>query len=256
MKKTPCLIVSFLLSLVTNGAFAGNCAYGCPGGQSGQLIVRPIYTLQNDADSKFARWTAYQVTPVTIDGPSRSRNWKSDPDIDQDATLEPADYKGAHAALQTDRGHQVPLAAFSNTAYWSQTNYLSNVSPQSSNLNQGPWVRLETAVRNLARTGEDVFVVTGPLYEWYFGELPQANETHIIPSGFFKVAVTVNSGWVEASAFIMEQDASRQDDYCAKEVTIDEVELRTGLNIMPALPAYKEYPVEGRVGGLSASLGC
>ena len=45
------------------------------------------------------------------------------------------------------------------------TNYLSNITPQLSKLNQGAWKELETAVRKLSATGADVWVVTGPLLE-------------------------------------------------------------------------------------------
>ena len=73
-------------------------------------------------------------------------------------------------------------------------NYLSNITPQDSDLNQGPWVDLENAVRDVVRTGQDVYVVSGPLYEWYFATLPEVDELHSIPSGYFKVVITdVNS---------------------------------------------------------------
>lgn len=159
--------------------------------------------------------------------------------------------------IKTDRGHQAPLASFSNTSYWSQTNYLSNITPQASNLNQGPWVKLENAVRAHVRTGESVYVVTGPLYEYFFANLPRANERHTVPSGYFKVVMTISSsGWIEASGFIMEQDSGRRDNFCAKEVTINEIENRTGLNLMPSLPSYIEYSVEGRLGGMTSEMGC
>ncbi|KKO45464.1 endonuclease [Arsukibacterium ikkense] len=255
--KTITQFTFVIITLLYSGiASAANCVYGCPTGKSGQTIERPIYTLHNNSSSKFANWVAYQVTPHTIDGPSRSRTWRADPDINPAHTLEPADYTDAAAVLGTDRGHQVPLAAFSNTPYWAMTNYLSNITPQAANLNQGAWVKLETAVRNLARTGQHVYVVTGPLYEWYFGTLPGADESHTIPSGYFKVVITNNAGWVEASAYIMEQNLARAASFCPREVTINQVEARTGLNIMPTLPAYKEPAVEGQVGGLKKKLGC
>lgn len=254
MKLTPALfILSFLCSTTS---LADNCVYGCPTGVSGEEIERSIYTLSNNASTKFADWVAYNVTSLTIDGGTRSRNFKSDPDIDSDDTLEAADYTGAHAAIGTDRGHQVPLASFSNATDWEDVNYLSNITPQSSNLNQGPWVDLEEAVREYVRTGQDVFVVTGPLYESFFATLPGANESHTIPSGYFKVVITDVNGWVEASAFIMEQDAGRSDDYCETEVTTDEVESRSGLNIMPSLSSSKTSAVESNTGGLTIELGC
>lgn len=254
MKITSVLTASLLF--VCAQSIADNCTYGCPSGKSGQQIERTIYTLHNNASTKFANWVAYHVTPSSIDGPSRSRNWSADPDISSANTLEPADYTDAWATIGTDRGHQVPLASFSNTSDWRELNYLSNITPQDSDLNQGPWVDLENAVRDLVRTGQDVYVVTGPLYEWYFATLPQADESHTVPSGYFKVAITVVNGWVEASGFIMEQDAYRTDNFCSSEVTVNEVESRSGLNIMPQLPWYKESPVEGQLGGLTAALGC
>tara|TARA_B100000519_G_scaffold105273_1_gene91268 strand:- start:366 stop:1124 length:759 start_codon:yes stop_codon:yes gene_type:complete len=252
MKK----LIAFTLTICAFNAFADNCVYSCPTGQSGQTITRSIYTLNNNAQTKFANWVAYHVTPSTIDGPSRSRNWKADPSINSANTLEPNDYSGAWATIGTDRGHQVPLASFSNTADWQMLNYLSNITPQDSDLNQGPWVDLENAVRDVVRTGQDVYVVSGPLYEWYFATLPEADESHSIPSGYFKVVITDVNGWVEASAFILEQNAARSDNFCATEVTVNEVESRTGLNIMPSLPSYKENAVEGGLGGLTAALGC
>lgn len=256
MKLTTSVSLVAASLWLIGSASAANCTNGCPTGLSGQTIERPIYTLHNNSSTKFANWVAYKVTKDTIDGPSRTRTWKADPDIIAANTLEPADYTDAAAVLGTDRGHQVPLASFSNTAHWAMTNYLSNITPQAANLNQGPWVKLETAVRNFARTGQDVYVVSGPLYEYYFGTLPKADESHTIPSGYFKVVITDNAGWLEASAYIMDQSLSRSASYCPYEVTINEVEARTGLNLMPAMPAYKEPAVEGQVGGLKVELGC
>lgn len=254
MKLTPVLLI--FSSLLSVSSFADNCVYDCPTGAFGQEIERSIYTLSNNASTKFADWVAYNVTGSSIDGETRSRNFKSDPDIDSDDTLETGDYTGANADIGTDRGHQVPLASFSNATDWEDVNYLSNITPQSSNLNQGPWVDLEEAVRDYVRTGQDVFVVTGPLYESFFATLPGANEDHTIPSGYFKVVITEVNGWVEASAFILEQDAERSDNFCATEVPIDEVESRSGLDIMPSLESYRESAIEGNLGGLTAELGC
>tara|TARA_R110001606_G_C15400259_1_gene652790 strand:- start:7621 stop:8385 length:765 start_codon:yes stop_codon:yes gene_type:complete len=245
-----------IVSLWSSAIFGANCVYDCPTGVTGQEIERSVYTMSNNGNTKFADWVAYNVTSATINGPSRSRYWRADPSIDSSETLEPDDYTDANAVLETDRGHQVPLASFSNTTDWAMLNYLSNITPQSSDLNQGPWVDLETAVRNIVAGGQDVYVVTGPLYEWTFGTLPGADETHTIPSGYFKVVITDVNGWVEASAFIMEQNANRADDFCSTEVTVDEVESRSGLNIMPSLASYKESSVEGKLGGLTAALGC
>lgn len=255
-------IISALVLLTCSAAAAASqhCgSYGCPTGtpSSNDIVERPIYVISSNRSTKLADWAAYNVTPSTIDGPSRSRSWKSDPSISSAYTLEPSDYTDAWAVIGTDRGHQVPLASFSNTSYWRDTNYLSNITPQDSDLNQGPWVKLENAVRTYVRTGQPVYVVTGPLYEYYWATLPRANESHTVPSGYFKAVITIsNSGWVEASGFVMEQNSVRSSSHCSKEVTINEIESRSGLNLMPNLPWYKETAVEGATGGLRNELGC
>ena len=116
--------------------------------------------------TRFADWVAYRITKRSI-GPTAARVWKPDPWLADNETLEPEDYRGAFAALKTDRGHQAPLASFTSTPTWEATNYLSNITPQKSALNRGAWVKLESSVRSLARSPDTdaVYVMTGPLSE-------------------------------------------------------------------------------------------
>lgn len=221
----------------------GACPRGAPAGNA--MVVREIYALSSNPSTKLADWVAYAVTPLTI-GPSQSRNWAPDPWLDPDETLEPPDYNGANAALGTDRGHQAPLAAFSGTPHWPATNFLSNITPQMAPLNQGPWEELESRERMLARAGETVYVLTGPLFERDMDPLPRADENHRVPSGYWKVIVSGDGAG--AAAFIFEQEMPRGARYCDHEVEIAVVEDRSELALFP-----------GRTSGftgLSSRLGC
>ncbi len=158
--------------------------YGYPTGTpaTNDLIIRDCYALSSNDSTKFADWVAYRLNSETIFVPATitkevrlERVWKADPWLDPDETLEPTDYKGAHAALKTDRGHQAPLASFKGTGCWAETNFLSNITPQKSALNQGPWRILEDKVRDLAAK-QTVYVITGPLYEREMKRLPGADE--------------------------------------------------------------------------------
>ena len=44
------------------------CLYGCPYGapQANDLIIRDIYILSSNDDTKFADWAAYRITASTI----------------------------------------------------------------------------------------------------------------------------------------------------------------------------------------------
>lgn len=229
--------------------------FGAPA--TNDLVIRDIYALSSNDDTKFADWVAYRIDASTINGPSINRNWKSDPWLDAAETLEPNDYKDAHAVLKTDRGHQAPLAAFRGTGKAADTNLLSNITPQKSALNQGPWVRLETAVRDLAAS-ETVWVITGPVFERSMPSLPKADEPHKVPSGFWKIVAIEGGEGIEVAAFFMDQDTPRADDHCDHETTVDELEAKSGLDFFWDLEDAAEDALERGSDGtsLSPQLGC
>ncbi len=230
----------------------GGYPYGTPA--TNDLIIRDIYALSNNDDRKFADWVAYRLDPVTIGGPSKHRNWAPDPWLAEDETLEPSpdhgDYKGAYAALKTDRGHQAPLASFDGTPDWAETNYLSNITPQKSALNQGLWKELESEVRDMVNVHGLVYVMTGPLFERDTETLPNEDEDGEvkIPSGYWKIILVVREDeYIEPLAFIFEQTTPRSSDISKLRdhlVTIYEVEQRSGLDFLWDLPDRKENAIE------------
>lgn len=236
-----------------------HCLVECPSGAplTNDLITRQIYTLSNNGNTKFADWVAYTVTAATI-GRTQTRNWKADPLLPSSKTLEPEDYAGANATLHTDRGHQAPLASFTGTPFGSDTNFLSNITPQKADLNQGPWERLESAERRLAQqpAREALFGLTGPLYERTMPQLPRADEPHRIPSGYWKIVSVQQGDTIEVAAFIMDQDTPRGDHFCDHLTTVDEVEQRSGLDFFAALDDSLENEMEQAQGALAARLGC
>lgn len=161
-----------------------NCSVGCPSGGSEKTLNRHAYTLNNNGSTKFANWVAYKITKETP-ASGRPRNWKIDPDVPSTETLNPADYTGASIALKIDRGHQANLASMGGVSDWQTLNYLTNITPQKTDLNQGAWARLEDQERSLSKAPEvdAVYVVTGPLYEKHIGLLPGTKKVHTIPSG-------------------------------------------------------------------------
>lgn len=241
IKATTAMTMAFCL-LTSPRAFAApegelhtfHCLHGCPVGAPAidDIVVREIYTLASNDLTKMADWVAYRVTPETI-GPSGARKWSSDPWLSLDETLEPDDYDGAPAALSIDRGHQAPLAAFSGTPFASDTNILSNITPQGTALNQAPWQRLEARENELARAENiGVYILTGPLFERIMPAMPHADERHRVPSGYWKVIATADG---RMAAFIMDTAAPRSLDPCAARVTLEEIELRSRLALFPRL---------------------
>ncbi|GAB2195866.1 DNA/RNA non-specific endonuclease [Sessilibacter sp. MAH4] len=257
MKKLLLVLSFFLASTEVFAVNSQHCPGSCPSGtpSSNFVVFRDPYTLSNNATTKFADWVAYRITPSTIQG-GRSRNFRADPILFPSRTLEPNDYDGAAVQIGTDRGHQAPLASLGAFSNFEVLNYLSNVTPQAAGLNQGPWNILEDRVRRLVQTGgfSEVFVLTGPLYEFFFASLPNADESHRIPSGYWKVLYTNVNGNIQTAAFIMEQTTPRSANFCFQQVTIDEVEFRSRLNLFPNLSGASTF--EARTGLLRDNLGC
>lgn len=237
--KTYVITTAALLMSVSAAAIelhTPHCLYGCPTGAplTNDIIVRDNYTMSSNDFTKFADWVAYKVTEDTI-GSGCQRNWKSDPLLDENETLEPDDYKDANTTLSTDRGHQVPLAAFCGSASWKETNYLSNITPQKSDLNQGPWKHLEDKVRDLAETGKIVYVLTGPVYDHVMPSMPKADEFHVVPSGYWKTVVIEDNGKPHVISFLFDQSASRGADYCSFRSDLLVIRKITGLTLLQNL---------------------
>ncbi|MGD8717616.1 MAG: DNA/RNA non-specific endonuclease [Candidatus Zixiibacteriota bacterium] len=226
--------------------------YGYPTGAplTNDMIIRDIYALSSNDETKFADWVAYRLDEETVTGPSIDYDyWKTEPWLDAAETLEakpPADddYRGARAELGTDRGHQAPLAAFKGTDCWKETFFYSNATPQKKELNQGPWKNLEERVRGLVYAGHVVYVMTGPLYEYgtegEIPKLPHADEPHLIPSAYWKIVAirpTTDPDSIRAAAFIFEQDTPRNDAVLGHLATVAAVEDRSGLIFFRELPA-------------------
>ena len=223
--------------------------YGYPTGtpSNNDLIIRDIYALSSNDETKLADWVAYRLNKDTVTGDVKTkRKWKPDPWLEDNETLEENDYKDASAVLKTDRGHQAPLGSFKGTDSWQETNYLSNITPQKSDLNQGPWMILEEKERELAEAGNTLYVMTGPLYEREMPVLPKADDPHKVPSGYWKIIILPGKyiGSLKAASFIFDQDTPRNDKVTNHMCTINEVEERSGLDFLWEMEDVIEESIE------------
>jgi endonuclease G len=225
--------------------------HGIPVGtpSTNDLIIRDIYAMSCNDKAKFADWVAYRLDKSMIAGDARTaRRWEADPLLADNETLEPEDYKGMNKALKTNLGYQAPSESFKGTKYRYQTNYLSNITPQKTALNQGPWKRLESKVRRFVEAGNVLYVTTGPLYEKSMQDMPAADEIHTVPSGYWKVIIhqpnLKDPKTLKVAAYIFPQNTLRfakVKDHC---VTVDEVEKRSGLDLLWELTDDIEFHIE------------
>ena len=220
-----------------------HCPLGCPENPRGNdLIFGHIYSLSNNPTTKFADWVAYRVDVINF-GPSPMRVRTKESLLDHSETLEKEDYKGAISSeLKADPGHLAPLASFTGSYHWPELNHLSNITPQHKDLNQGAWVKLENAVRKAVSYKKSLYVITGTLYNRNMGQLPNADESHKIPSAYFKIVYDKKGA---AQAFLMEQTTSRDTHYCNKSVSLATISNKVSFK----LPKFEDSKViAGRLG--------
>ncbi len=220
------------------------------------LVIRDLYALSSNDETKFADWVCYKLTPhETMGTLDLERGWHTDPWLAENETLEAGtkekdDYFKANKESDYQRGHLAPLASFKGSRYASQVNFYSNITPQKSALNGGPWMRLEGAVRNLVVKYQEVWVMTGPLYEGDMPALSNAGEAHKVPSGFWKIIVIEDGEQTRAAAFIMGQDTDRKSKVSTHLVKIKDVEDRSGLKFLWELPDQER---EGLINALPSA---
>ncbi|WP_261371434.1 DNA/RNA non-specific endonuclease, partial [Yersinia frederiksenii] len=236
-----------------------NCLVGCPTGGSSQTIIRNVYTLNNNSDTKFANWVAYKVTKNS-QASKHKRQWAQDPDLPSSDTLAPADYTGANQKLAVDRGHQAPLSSLAGNVDSKALNYLSNITPQKAILNQGAWAKLEDKERALANdlNVTAVYSVTGPLFERNIGTLP-AKPSVAIPSGYWKIIfIGTSPDKGQYAAFLMDQNTGKSANFCDYQVTVNTIEAKTNpqLTIWPNLPTDIAQIIKSQEGTLAKTLGC
>lgn len=161
--------------------------------QSSFFIQREGYNLSYDAGRKNPAWVYEHLTQESIKGlTERSHLFKEDDFIPKHIRATLLDYKGSGF----DRGHQAPAADHkSSQIAMADTFYMTNMCPQCPELNRGYWSKLEKYVRDLTKTYQDVFVITGPLYLPYqdidgkhYVKYQVLGENNVaVPTHFFKV---------------------------------------------------------------------
>ncbi|MGH2612757.1 MAG: DNA/RNA non-specific endonuclease, partial [Rhabdochlamydiaceae bacterium] len=126
-------------------------------------LQRQGYVLAYDGRIRGASWVYEELTASSlVSKVHRSHfNFMEDPNIPTHLRSTKEDFKGSGY----DRGHLRPAAnAKSNAETMKDTFYLSNISPQNPQLNRKYWAKLEKYVRDLTKSHDIVYVITGPLF--------------------------------------------------------------------------------------------
>lgn len=188
--------------------------------------------------NKTPEWVAWELLGTETDG-QVTRSNKFHTDFDVEGCPDTKDYTGSGY----DRGHMCPAAdqKWSSQAM-SDCFFMTNMAPQSHELNTGAWKTLEEKERVWAQRDSAIVIVAGPIYTSKRSK--RIGEARVrVPDAFFKCILAPYANPPRAIAFVY--DNARCPGNMADYVTtVDEVEAITGLDLFYALPDDIENEVE------------
>jgi endonuclease G, mitochondrial len=218
------------------------------------LAVKTQYVLSYNASRKTPNWVSWELNDDYLGSADRQDNYRSDSSLPSGmAQATPGDYSGSG----WDRGHMCPSAdRTASTTANGQTFLLTNMVPQATNNNGGPWAKLESYSRSLAQNGSQLYVVAGGV----FASSPARIGNGVaVPTDTWKVVVVL-SGSARGPAAVTsatrviavripnrDSAVSASDTWQRYRVSVDAIEAATGLDLLADLPASVENVVEARV---------
>lgn len=211
------------------------------------LFLKRTFAFSYNNDRGTINWIAWRTTMKDL-GESLPRP-QFEPDSDLPMVFNhtaPTDYSRSGY----DRGHMVPSAdRFGDEAANADTFLMTNIVPQSADLNQYVWEKLERYARGIVRRGSDVYTIAG-----VYGTKERIKGKLTAPTNCWKVIVVLSHGSplsVDENTRIIAVDIPNENGikniYWQKfRVPIREIEQKTGLDLFSILPRELQDKIETR----------
>jgi endonuclease G len=202
-----------------------------------QQIAHTLYTLSYSEPYELPSWIAYKLTPEQAKATGTFRDkYIADPLVTTGSAV-PKDYKDAPYIM----AQLVPVEdMFSSPQAVEESFMMTNIVPQKPAFNRFIWKVNGQLVREWAKEGNTLYILTGPVLTdvpfFTFGDNKVST-----PTRYYKVVLDVNGK--RAIGFLFRSNTANG---VAKSfaVSVDEVENATGLDFYPSLPDDIENEVE------------
>ncbi|HEX8247001.1 MAG TPA: DNA/RNA non-specific endonuclease [Pyrinomonadaceae bacterium] len=212
------------------------------------LLVNNYMAISYSRDRAIPNWVAWRVTRVDMGDVDREDSFRPDDRLPKGwARVTPADYTGSGF----DRGHICPNADRNGSPdSMASTFLMTNMTPQTPDLNRGPWQKLEAYLRTLVTRGSDVYVVSG-----VYGENGKIKKKVTIPTNNWKIAVAVPAGSgvsaVNETTRVIAVDVPnvkgiKNADWQTYRTTVRDIEQKTGYNFLSNLPPNLQNALENK----------
>ncbi|MBG6109412.1 endonuclease G [Flavobacterium sp. CG_9.10] len=209
-----------------------------PSSTTNQIIKHTYYTLSYNEKFEQAEWVAYELKKSYIRNNHFQRPFfVEDPKV----TTGSADWRN-YKNSGYDKGHLCPAGDmdFDLEAY-NDTFFISNISPQIHDFNDGVWNRLEQKVRYWSVKYDGIYVVTGGVLQNSLETIGKENVS--VPKYFYKVLFSNSGNKMKMIAFLVPNEPSDKPLYDFV-ISVDSIEKMTGIDFFPKLDDKIEAKLE------------
>lgn len=232
----------------------GNPSNASAADPNNYLLVNNFMAISYNRDKGIPNWVAWRVTSADLGQLNREDAFRPDDRLPKGwARVTPSDYTGSGF----DRGHICPNAdRYGSREAADATFLMTNMTPQTPDLNRGPWQELEVYTRTLVKRGSDVYVYAG-----VYGERGKIKKKVTIPEYNWKIVVAVPAGTPfsainETNARVIAVNMPnvkgiQNADWKMYRTSVRQIEQSTGYNLLSALPQSVQDIVETKVDNLN-----
>lgn len=216
-----------------------------PMSSRGDNVIRHTgFALSFNGETNCPNWVAWELTRHEASARGgRNPDFYPDPEVDSRHQVTTHDYSGSGYT----RGHMCPAADMKwSTKAQHDCFYMTNMCPQTKDLNADSWEVLESACRRWAKSEGSVYIVCGPVYNEgrkvrFIGRQHKVR----VPDGFFKVVLSMKRGQEKAIGFYYANNDRFQTMESAA-MSVDEIERMTGYDFFYLVEDNLENRVEAR----------
>lgn len=206
------------------------------------ILFKSSFIVSYNIRTLCPNYVAWKLTPNRINGDvKRSDNFMEDMVMVDRSRVTTQDYAGSGY----DRGHMCPAGDNKHDQKAMEESFLmTNICPQSHNLNAGDWKELEEQCRRWVNDYSELYIVAGPIFDKKEpARIGKRKTVKIaVPDRFFKVVLMMGAN-PKALGFIYPNSTTNKE-MRSYAVSVDEVERITGIDFYPNLPDDIERRVE------------
>ncbi len=204
------------------------------------LISHTAFSLSYNTIHNNPNWVAWYLNRERVSGRyGRTNDYDVDPKLPAQYRITADEYTG----LGYDRGHMCPAADVKwDLNAMHESFYMTNICPQDNYLNSGGWNKVEESCRRWAKQEGQIYIVCGPVYSGNIKKIGHYRKVSV-PTGFFKVVLSLNPGKEKAIGFYYDNNNSKQNMGNAT-YSVDDIERITGYDFFYQLDDSLEERLE------------